>query len=93
MRLGFVGKVKVPNRSYLDSHACESVVGKEALVFNDFNRKVDDSGYDPSGETNSMWIVSAALGCVIPQTEKTVIVIIHQGIHLTHLEHNLVSTI
>jgi hypothetical protein len=34
----------------------------------------------------------AALGYVIPQTGKTVLFIIHQGIHLPHLEHNLLST-
>jgi hypothetical protein len=37
-------------------------------------------------------IVSAALGYVIPQTGKTVLLIIHQGIYLPHLEHNLLST-
>jgi hypothetical protein len=67
-------------------------VGKEALLFDDFNHKVTVSGYDPAGETKSVWIVSAALGYVIPQTGKTMILIIHQGNHLPHLEHNLLST-
>jgi hypothetical protein len=40
----------------------------------------------------SLRIVSAALGYVIPQTGKTVLFIIIQGIHLPHLEHNLLST-
>jgi hypothetical protein len=60
--------VKRINRSDLDSHSDASVVGKEVLLFNDFNREVNVSGYDPVGETKSLWIVSAALGYVIPQS-------------------------
>jgi hypothetical protein len=36
--------------------------------------------------------VSAALGYVIPQAGNTVILIVHQGISLPHLEQNLLST-
>jgi hypothetical protein len=92
VRLGYAGRVEGVNRSYLDSHADASMVGKEALVFNYFNCEVTVSGYDPAGETNSLRIVSAALVYGITQTGKTVILIIHQGIHLPHLEHNLLST-
>jgi hypothetical protein len=49
-------------------------------------------GYDPSGETQLRQILSVVLGYVITQTEKTVLLIIHQGISLTHLEHSLLST-
>jgi hypothetical protein len=80
------------NGSNIGSHADASVVGREALLFNDFNCEVIVSGYDPVGETKSLRSVSAAMGYVIPQTGKTVILIIHQGIHLPHLEHNLLST-
>jgi hypothetical protein len=80
------------NISDLDSHADESVVGREALLFNNFERELTVSGYDPAGETKSMGVVSAAMGYVIPQTGKTVILIIRQGIYLPHLEHNLLST-
>jgi hypothetical protein len=38
-------------------------------------------------------IVSAALGYVIPHTKKSVILIIHQCIHLPQLERNLLNTI
>jgi hypothetical protein len=50
------------------------------------------SGYDPAEDTKSMRIVSAALGYVIPQTGKTVILIIHQGIHLPHVENKFLNT-
>jgi hypothetical protein len=61
-------------------------------VFKNFNREVNVSGYDPSGETKSLRIFSAALGYVIPQSGKTVFLTIHQGVHLPHLEHNFLST-
>jgi hypothetical protein len=61
-------------------------------LFNDFNREVTVSGYDPVGETKSLRVVSAALGYVIPQTGNMVLLIIHQGIHLPHLDQNLLST-
>jgi hypothetical protein len=67
MRLGSVGRVEGLNRSDLDSHVYASVVGKEALLFNDFKHGVTVSGYDPSVETKPLRTVSAALGYVIPQ--------------------------
>jgi hypothetical protein len=93
MSLGSVGKVKGVNRSDLDSHADACVVGKESLIFNDFDGEVTVSGYDPSGETKSLRTVSVALGNVIPETGKNVLLIIHQAISLPTLDHNLVSTI
>jgi hypothetical protein len=80
------------NRSDLDSHAEACVVGKEALLFNYFDREVTVSGYDPSGDTKSLSTVSVALGYVIPETGKNVLLIIHQAISLPTLDHNLLST-
>jgi hypothetical protein len=57
-------------------------VGIYALLFNDFDLEVTVSGYDPSGETNSLRIVYAALGYVIPQTGKMVLLIVCHGIYL-----------
>jgi hypothetical protein len=51
MRLGYVGCVEEGNRSYLDSHPDCCVCGKEVLVFNDFEREVTVTGWDPEGET------------------------------------------
>jgi hypothetical protein len=68
MSLGSVGQVKGVNRSDLNSHADACVVGKEALIFNDFDREFTVRGYDPSGETKSLRTVSAALGYAVPET-------------------------
>jgi hypothetical protein len=62
MRLGYVGSVEEGNRSDLDSHADFCVCGKEVLVFNDFDREVPVTGWDLEGETQSLRILSVALG-------------------------------
>jgi hypothetical protein len=62
MSLGSAGQVKGVNRSDLDSSADACLVGKEALIFIDFEREVTVSGYDPSGETTSLRTVFVALG-------------------------------
>jgi hypothetical protein len=66
MRLGYVGRVEEGNISDLDSHPDSCVCGKKVLVFNDFDREVTVTGWDPEGETESLRIVSAALGYTIP---------------------------
>jgi hypothetical protein len=92
MRLGYVGLVEEGNRLDLDSHAKCCVCGKEVLVFNDFDREITVTGWDPEGETKSLRIVSAALGYTIPDTGNTVLLIIHQSILSPTLSHNLLST-
>jgi hypothetical protein len=49
MCLGYVGRVEEGNSSYLDSHADCCVCLKEVLVFNDFDREVKVTGWDPEG--------------------------------------------
>jgi hypothetical protein len=92
MHLGYVGRVEEANRSDLDSHADCCVCGKEVLVLNDFDRDVTVTGWDPSGETWTLRSVSAALGYTIPQSVKTVILIVHQSILIPTLNQNLLST-
>jgi hypothetical protein len=92
MRLGSVGRVEEVNRSDLDSHAECCVCGKEVLVFNDFDREVTVTGWEIEGETQSLRIVSAAMGYTIPQAGQTVLLIVHQSIFSPFLNHNLLST-
>jgi hypothetical protein len=47
MSLGSVGRVEEVNISDLDSHAYCCVCGKEVLVFNDFDREITVTGWDP----------------------------------------------
>jgi hypothetical protein len=92
MSLGYVGRVEEVNRSDLDSHADCCVCGKEVLVFNDFDREVTVTGWDPEGEIQSLRIVSAVMGYTIPESGQTVLLIAHQSILSTSLNHNLIST-
>jgi hypothetical protein len=92
MRLGSVVCVEEVNRSDLDSHADCCVCGREVLVLNDFDREVTVTGWDPAGETQSLSIVSAAMGYIIPESGQTVILIAHQSIFSPYLNHNLLST-
>jgi hypothetical protein len=62
------------------------------LVFNDFDREVTATGSDPEGETQSLRIVSAAMGYTIPESGQTVLLIAHQSIFSPSLNHNLLST-
>jgi hypothetical protein len=91
VRLGYVDGVEELNISDLDSHADYCVCGKEVLVFNDFDREVTVTGWDLEGETQSLRIVSAALGYTMPQSGKTVLLIVHQIILSPTLNHNLLS--
>jgi hypothetical protein len=92
MRLGSVGHVEEVNRSDLDSHTDCCVCGKEVLVFNDFEREFTADVWDPEGETQSLSIVSAAMGYTIPESGQTVLLIAHQSIFSPSLSHNLLST-
>jgi hypothetical protein len=47
---------------YINSNADCCVCGKEVLVYNDFEREVAVTGWDPEGETRSLRILSEALG-------------------------------
>jgi hypothetical protein len=62
------------------------------LVFNDFYREVTVAGWDPEGETQSLSIVSAAMGYTVPESGETVLLIAHQSIFSPYLNHNLLST-
>jgi hypothetical protein len=92
MRMGYIDRVEEANRSDLDSHADCCVCGKEVLVFNDFYREVTVTDWYPEGETQSLRIVSAALGYTMPYSGKTVLLIVHQSILSPTLNHNLLST-
>ena len=66
-------------------------MGKYALIFQSFHRKVEIGGYDPTGETRSYDTVSAAIVYQDPMGGPPSILIMHQAIHIPHLSHNLLS--
>jgi hypothetical protein len=92
MHLGSVGRVREVNRSDLDSHADACIIGKEALIFQYFDRAVTVSGYKPEWEKRALKTVPVALGWAIPEMGRMALLIVHQSISLPQLEHNVLIT-
>ena len=70
----------------LDSHADTSVLGRNALMFLDFDRPVCVQGYDPTLCIKTFATVSGALAYDNPLTGKDFHLVINQAIHIPHLE-------
>jgi hypothetical protein len=87
--------ITVPNKSRtdLDSHADQCAVGRTSLIVHDYDRPTNVTGYNPTGPiAKDLRTVSAALAYDDPVTGETVILLVHQAIHIPDLEHNLLST-
>ncbi|KAI2488761.1 hypothetical protein MHU86_25815 [Fragilaria crotonensis] len=83
-------KRKSPLRSPR-SDAC--AVGSNCLVVHDYDRPINVSGYNPSGSVaKDLKTVSAALAYDDPISGETVILMVHQAIHIPDIAHNLLST-
>jgi hypothetical protein len=92
MHLGSLRQTGPACKSDLDSHADVSVVGMEVITFQDFERPVNDSGYEPKGPVDmALKIVSAGMAYDVPGSVKVEILIIHQAINLQHFPHNLLN--
>ena len=63
------------------------------LIIHDYDRPINVTGYNPQGpNAKDLKTVLAALAYDDPVTGKTVILLVHQAIHIPELEHNLLST-
>ena len=71
----------------LDMHVDQCVVGINVLIVNDFNRPVTVQGF----KTDNLHTISAAMAYDLPDTGETVILLVHQAMHIPHLPHNLIS--
>jgi hypothetical protein len=92
MHLGSLRQTGPACISDLDSHADASVVGMEVITFQDFERPVNVSGYDPKGPVAmALKTVSAGMAYDVPGSGRVVIIIVHQAINLPHLPHNLLN--
>jgi hypothetical protein len=92
MYLGYLRQTGPACRSDLDSHADASLVGMEVITFQDFERPVHVSGYDPKGPVDmALKTVSAGMAYDVPGSGRVVILSVHQAINLPHLPHNLLN--
>jgi hypothetical protein len=73
----------------LDSHADTCVLGRHALIILDHNRPVTVVGYDESLGSKTYKTVSGVVAYTDPKTGRTLHLIIHQAIHVPHLDHHL----
>ena len=64
----------------LDSHADQCTVGSNTLIVHDYERRINVTGYDPTGPVVNDLV-----------TGETVDLIVHQAIYKPELQHNLLS--
>jgi hypothetical protein len=78
----------------LDSHADTCVIGKHCLVTHVYNKTVSVTGYDNKlGSMKGMQIVSAALAYVDPLSRETLILRVHQAVHIPTMSNNLLCAV
>jgi hypothetical protein len=64
----------------------------EVITFQDFERPVNVSGYDPKGPVAmALKTASAGMSYDVPGSGRVVILIVQQAINLPHLPHNLLN--
>ncbi|KAL3757456.1 hypothetical protein ACHAWU_006663 [Discostella pseudostelligera] len=73
----------------LDSHADTCVLGRDVLIIQDFERPVEVQGFDPELGTQMFRTVSGVVAYHHPITGECFHLVIHQAIHVPHLEHHL----
>ena len=79
----------------LDSHADTCELGKHAHILMDHGKAVNIVRYDKSKGTlvNNIKTVSGALAYDNPTSGKTVIIVVHQAIHVPTMDCNLIGPI
>ena len=80
-------------RTELDNHADTSVVSPSAaLIFHDFERPVNISGYDGSVGSTQAQVVIAAVAYDCPATGDTYMLVVHQAVAVPSMQHILLSS-
>ncbi len=73
----------------LDSHAEMCTLGKQAYIFQDYNRLVYVEAYDPRLGSAEYCTVSGTMAYTDLSTGRMLLLLIHQTIHIPHLYHHL----
>ena len=74
----------------LDSHADMAVLGSNCHVFEETGRTVDVFSYDPKLGSSTRNVVSGCFALDDPHTGRTTLLIVHQGLHIPHLDYSLI---
>jgi hypothetical protein len=73
----------------LDSHADTCVLGRDALIIQNYNGPVEVYGYDQNLGSKTYQTVSGVVAYYDPHTGEVFHLIINQAIHIPHLDHHL----
>jgi hypothetical protein len=73
----------------LDCQADTRALGRDALIFLDYDQPVFVKGYNPTIGTKTYTTISGAHAYDDPQTGKVYHLVINQAIHIPHLDHHL----
>ncbi len=73
----------------LDSHANTCILGRHAYIFQNYNQPVHVKAYDPQLGSTEYRTVSGAVAYTDPSNGRTLLLLIHQAIHIPHLDHHL----
>jgi hypothetical protein len=73
----------------LDSHADTCVLGRDALIVSNYDQPVEVEGYNRALGTKRYDTVSGALAYDHPHTGEVLLLVLHQAIHIPHLDHHL----
>ena len=92
-KLGLHHTALLTSRTELDLHPNVSVVGHNKLILTNFERLVTVVGYDPTSKPlENVRTVGAALAYDHPETGQTIILTIHEALHIPTLSNNLLCT-
>ena len=72
-----------------DTHADTCVLGADALIIQNYNRPVNVTGYDTALGSRTYQTVSGVRKYRHPHTGLEYALVIHQAIHIPHLDHDL----
>ncbi len=73
----------------LELHADKCVLGRDGLIFLDYDRPIIVEGYDPSIGTKTYTTIRGGLAYDDTMTGKVYHLVINQAIHIPHLNHHL----
>jgi hypothetical protein len=73
----------------LDSYADTCVLGCDALIISNYDRPVEVEGDNRALGTKRYDTMSSALAYDHPQTGEVLLLVLHQAIHIPHLDHHL----
>ena len=83
-------ETRVESCTKLDSHANMPVVGKHAYIIAETGKKVDVSPFTPDYKPLTVPLVDATEKYDNPYNGKTYILVLHNGLYVPSMDHNLI---